>query len=136
VTTPANRSGPARALLLALGAGTLANGLWMLADASRWFARIASDTGPYNGHLVRDVGAAYAAAGAALVAAALRPAARGPLAAVALVFLGLHALTHAVELASGHAHGGLALELFGVYAPALLVLVLTAASLRRPAEVA
>jgi hypothetical protein len=136
MTSPGSPGGGARALLLVLGAGTLANGLWMLADAARWFARIASDTGPYNGHLVRDVGAAYAAAGAALVWGALRPAARGPLAAVALVFLGLHALTHALELVSGHAHGSLALELFGVYAPALVVLVLAAAALRRPAEVA
>jgi hypothetical protein len=135
MTTPASRGGGARALLLVLGVSTLGNGLWMLADAARWFARIASDTGPYNGHLVRDVGAAYAAAGAALVWAALRPDARGPLAAVALVFLGIHAATHAMELVAGHAHGSLALELFGVYLPAVLVLVLAAAALRRPVEV-
>ena len=135
MTTPRTAGGTPRLLLLVLGATTLANGLAMLLAAGPWFARVASDTGPYNGHLVRDVGAAYLAAGAALVWAALRPALRGPLAAVALVFLGLHAATHAVELFSGHVHGSLVLELLGVHLPALLVLFLAAAALRRPSEV-
>jgi len=124
-----------RTLLLLLGAGNVANGLVMLGAAEPWFARIASDTGPFNGHLVRDVGAAYAAAGVALLFAALRPAARGPLVAAAAVFLGLHAGTHLVELFSGHSHGSLLLEVLGVHLPALLVVVLAAAFLRRPAEV-
>ena len=84
---------------------------------------------------MRDVGAAYAAAGVALLFAAFRPAARGPLTAAAAVFLGLHAGTHLVELVSGHAHGSVLLEVFGVHLPALIVLVLAAAFLRRPAEV-
>jgi hypothetical protein len=124
-----------RTLLVLLGAGNLANGLVMLGAAAPWFARIASDTGPFNGHLVRDVGAAYAAAGAALLFAAYRPAARGPLVAAAAVFLALHAGTHLVELASGHSHGSALLEVFGVHLPALLVLVLATAFLRRPVEV-
>ena len=124
-----------RTLLVLLGAGQVANGLVMLGAAAPWFERIARETGPFNGHLVRDVGAAYAAAGAALLFAAFRPAARGPLAAAAAVFLGLHALTHLLELVSGHAHGSALLEVFGVHLPALVVLVLAAAFLRRPAEV-
>jgi hypothetical protein len=124
-----------RTLLLLLGAGNVANGLVMLAAAAPWFARIASDTGPFNGHLVRDVGAAYVAAGTALLFAAFRPAARGPLTAAAAAFLGLHAGTHLLELFSGHSHGSRLLEVFGVHLPALVVLVLAAAFLRRPAEV-
>lgn len=126
----------ARGVLLALGVGSLLNGGWMLLDAARWFGLIASDTGPLNLHLVRDVGAAYAAAGAALVWGALRPALRGPLAAMAAVFLGLHALTHLYEAASGVTSLGHVLEDFpGVHLPALLVVWLAVASLRRPAEV-
>jgi hypothetical protein len=124
-----------RSLLLLLGAGNVANGVVMLLAAAPWFARIASDTGPFNGHLVRDVGAAYVAAGVALLFAAVRPAARGPLVAAAAAFLGLHAGTHLVELFSGHSHDGLLLEVFGVHLPALVVVILAAVSLRRPAEV-
>jgi predicted anti-sigma-YlaC factor YlaD len=124
-----------RTLLLLLGAGNVANGVVMLFAAAPWFARIASDTGPFNGHLVRDVGAAYVAAGVALLFAAVRPAARGPLAAAAAAFLGLHAGTHLVELFSGESRDGLLLEVFGVHLPALIVVILAAASLRRPAEV-
>jgi hypothetical protein len=131
-----NSDSPAlRSLLLLLGAGNVANGAVMLLAAAPWFARIASDTGPFNGHLVRDVGAAYIAAGVALLFAAVRPAARGPLTAAAGAFLGLHAGTHLVELFSGHSHGSLLLEVFGVHLPALVVVILAAASLRRPAEV-
>lgn len=129
------RGGVTSVLLWVLGVGMLVNGLAMLLSANAWFASIASDTGPYNGHLVRDVGAAYLAAGTALVWGGFRPALRGPLAAVALVFLGIHAATHAAELLSGHVHGSAALELLGVYLPALLVLILAATAPRRPSEV-
>jgi hypothetical protein len=121
-------------LLLLLGASNVVNGLWMLLDAAGWYEAIASDTGPLNVHFVRDIGAAYAAAGAALVWGAFAPAARAALAAVAAVFLGIHALTHLLETFGGHSHGVPALELFGVHLPALLVAILAAAALRRPAE--
>jgi hypothetical protein len=123
------------ALLLAvLGAGFLGNGVWMLFDAARWFAAIASDTGAFNGHLVRDVGAAFCAAGAALLWGARRPALRGPLAAVAAVFLGLHALVHVVETASGALPDGSWLsDLPGVHLPALAVAALALHALRAPA---
>lgn len=134
MTTWRTAGGSERLLLWVLGAGALANGLAMLLAAGPWFARVASDTGPYNAHLVRDVGAAYLAAGTALIWGGLRPALRGPLAAVALVFLGLHAATHALELLSGHVHGSMALEILGVYLPALLVLFLAAAALRRRSQ--
>jgi len=111
--------------LLVLGVLFLGNGAWMLLDSARWFARVASATGAFNAHFVRDVGAAYAAAGAALVLAALRPAARAALAGVAGVFLGIHAVVHVVESASGALpHGALWDDFPGVHLPALLVLAL------------
>jgi hypothetical protein len=125
----------AETLLYVLGAGAVLNGVWMLLDAARWFGLVASDTGPLNVHLVRDVGAAYATAGAALLLGARRPELRAPLAAVAGLFLGLHALTHLYEAASGVTSLGHVLEDFpGVHLPALLVIWL-AARARRPAEV-
>lgn len=123
-------------VLLVLGAGAALNGVWMLLDAARWFGLIAARTGPSNLHLVRDVGAAYLASGVALLWAARRPALRGPLAAVAGVFLGLHALTHVLEVAGGSSSPVHLLEdLPGVHLPALLVCWLAVAALRRPLEV-
>jgi hypothetical protein len=123
-------------ILTVLGVGACLNGLWMLLDAARWFGLVAASTGPSNVHLVRDVGAAYLTSGVALLWAARRPPLRGPLAAVAGVFLGLHALTHVLEAASGVTSPGHLLEdLPGVHLPALLVTWLAVASLRRPAEV-
>jgi hypothetical protein len=132
--TDGTTAGRGATLALALlGAGFLGNGLWMLADAGPWFARIASETGAFNGHLVRDVGAAYAAAGVALVWGAARPELRGPLAAVAAVFLGIHALVHVVEAATGALPAGSwVADLPGVHLPALLVAGLALQALRAP----
>jgi hypothetical protein len=128
-------TGTRAVLLYALGAGAALNGAWMLLDAARWFGAVASDTGPLNLHLVRDVGAAYLTAGVALLAAARSPLHRGPLAGLAALFLALHALTHLVEVARGVTSlGHLAEDLPGVYAPALVLVWLAAASWRRPAE--
>ena len=66
-------------LLLLLGAIFLVNGLIMLAAPEPWFVRIAADTGAFNPHLVRDVGAAYATSGIAAIWAARVPHWRAPL---------------------------------------------------------
>jgi hypothetical protein len=131
-TTPGRAAG---LVLAALGFLFLGNGLWMLADAERWFARIASETGAFNGHLVRDVGAAFTAAAVALLWGAWRPPHRGPLAAVAAVFLGLHALVHVVESATGALPAGSWLaDLPGVHLPALVVAGLALHALRSAPE--
>ena len=114
-----------RWLLLLLGAGGAVNGLFMLLTSEAWFARIAADTGPFNVHLVQDVGAAYVTAGLASMWAAQAPAWRVPLAASAALFLGLHGLIHVVEVARGVQPPAHLLEDFpGVYLPALLLVAL------------
>ncbi|MCC8946111.1 hypothetical protein H8A97_13600, partial [Bradyrhizobium sp. Arg62] len=54
----------------------LANGLVMLSAGSLWWSLVpgAADTGPFNSHLVQDVGIAFIAAGLGLAARALWPA--------------------------------------------------------------
>jgi hypothetical protein len=109
-------------ILLLLGIGGTVNGLFMLFASDAWFARIAADTGPFNVHLVRDVGAAYVTAGLASVWAARAPHWRVPLSAAAAAFLGLHGLIHVAEVLSGAQPPGHLLEDFpGVYLPALLL---------------
>ena len=60
-------------ILLLLGIGGIVNGLIMLFASEAWFASVAADTGPFNVHLVRDVGAAYVTSGIASAWAARAP---------------------------------------------------------------
>ena len=116
------RRGATYWILLALGSGGIVNGLFMLFTSEGWFANVAADTGPFNVHLVRDVGAAYVTSGIASVWAARAPAWRLPLAASAALFLGLHGLIHVFEVATGVQPPLHLLEDFpGVYLPALLL---------------
>src|SRR5262245_31985911 len=109
-------------ILLLLGIGVTLNGVIMLFSSEPWFTRIAADTGPFNAHLVRDVGAAYVTSGVASVWAARAPAWRLPLATTAALFLGLHGLVHVAEVLSGVQPPLHLLEDFpGVYLPALLL---------------
>ena len=111
-----------RWILLLLGLGASVNGLFMLFTSEGWFARIAAYTGPFNVHLVQDVGAAYLTAGIASLWAARVPAWRLPLATSAALFIGIHGLIHGVEVARGVQPAVHLLEDFpGVYLPALLL---------------
>lgn len=125
----------------ALGAAALltaGNALWMLVAPAHWYHELPANvpaTGAYNEHFVRDIGCAVLVMAVALAWAALRPAVRLPLAAVATLFLVAHALLHVFDswrgyLPPGHWHHDLA----GVYAPALASIVLVLALLRRDAR--
>ena len=119
-------------ILLLLGIGGALNGVIMLVASEPWFTSIAADTGPFNVHLVRDVGAAYVTSGLATIWAARAPQWRTPLATAAALFLGLHGLVHVEEVLSGAKPPAHMLEDFpGVYLPALL---LTAIALRSRAR--
>src|SRR5262249_23961446 len=88
-------------------------------------------TGPFNAHFVRDIGAAFAMMGAALLAGALRPALRVPALAFTSLFYVLHALVHVTDTLAGRlppSHW--AIDLPGVYLPAAVLVVLTAAAWR------
>jgi hypothetical protein len=109
-------------ILLLLGLGGIVNGIFMLFTSEAWFGAIAAYTGPFNVHLVQDVGAAYVTAGIASVWAARAPAWRAPLAASAALFLGLHGGIHLVEVLRGVQPAAHLVEDFpGVYLPALLL---------------
>src|SRR5580698_333522 len=86
------------AALLALAMAV--NGLVMLAAGRWWYGAVpgVTQTGPFNPHFVKDIGAAYLVVGATFAWFAGRPspAARGAVAAAA-VFLGLHAGVHIVD---------------------------------------
>jgi hypothetical protein len=124
-------------LLLALGLGMAANGIWMLLDPGSWYHELPAgvpDYGPLNVHFVRDIGCAFVTVGVALVWAARRPAHRLPLAAIATLFLVAHAVLHVHDTLRGlvDAHHWW-LDVPGVYLPAV-VLVIACFQLKRTEE--
>jgi uncharacterized protein YjeT (DUF2065 family) len=88
-----------------LGIGLAVNGLMMLGAPAAWYAAVpgVAETGPFNPHFVRDIGAAYLAAGGSLLWFAAQPAARA-VAQAGAAFLTLHALIHVWDAAAGRAH--------------------------------
>ena len=110
-------------ILLAIAMGgnglVIAAGLW-------WYGAVAgvTETGPFNPHFVKDIGAAYLVVGLAFVWLSARPsgAALGATQAAA-AFLTLHALIHVGEAIGnpmGIAHLGR--DFPGVLLPALLAI--------------
>jgi hypothetical protein len=112
------------AVALVLGIALAANGLVMLGVPDGWYVAVPGvpQTGPFNPHFVRDIGAAYIVSGAALVWFAFDRAARSA-AIAAAAFLTLHALIHLWDATAGreHAHQLLA-DLPTVFLPAVLAI--------------
>ncbi|MEM7119723.1 MAG: hypothetical protein AAF563_00515 [Pseudomonadota bacterium] len=92
-----------RLILGANGLFALANGAFMLAASESWFTEIAAYTGPYNVHLVQDVGAAFIVSGLSLLACLWRPS-LWPAAMTGAGFLCVHGLIHLVDILTGHVH--------------------------------
>ena len=113
-------------LAFILGIGLAANGLIMLGAPADWYAMVPGvpETGPFNAHFVRDIGAAYLVAGATLTYFAFERAAR-PAALAGAAFLALHALVHLWDAAAGreHAHA-LLVDLPSVFLPPALALLI------------
>jgi hypothetical protein len=112
-------------LLLVSAAIGAANATWMLVDPRHWYHDLPAavpDTGPFNEHFVRDIGAAFATVAVALVWAAFAPRWRPPLVAIATLFVTAHALLHVFDTLRGFldAHHWL-LDLPGVYLPAAIL---------------
>jgi uncharacterized protein YjeT (DUF2065 family) len=107
-----------------VGIGLVANGLTMLAIPDTWYALVpgVSQTGPFNPHFVRDIGAAYLVAGVTLVWFAVDRAKR-PAAQAGATFLAIHALVHLWDAAAGreHAHQ-LLVDLPTVFLPPALAI--------------
>jgi hypothetical protein len=117
-----------RAFYIVASALALANGAWMLAAPGSWFTTLPAglpDTGPFNAHLVRDFGVAFAMMGAGLAWCARNPSrARGVHLAVT-VFLAAHALIHVADLLGGRLpHRHWLLDAPFTFVPPLLFLAL------------
>ena len=110
-------------LASALGFGLLFNGLIMFAIPAAWYANIpgVAETGPFNAHFVRDIGAAYLVAAAALIWFAASPKAQSAVQAGA-AFLTLHALVHLWDAVAGREHAHQLIDLATVFLPSVLAI--------------
>jgi uncharacterized protein YjeT (DUF2065 family) len=110
-----------------VGLGLVANGLTMLAVPDAWYGLVPGvpQTGPFNPHFVRDIGAAYLVAGASLVWFALDRATR-PAALAGAAFLAIHALVHLWDAAAGREHvHQLLIDLPTIFLPPALAIWIT-----------
>lgn len=117
------------ASLLALILG--ANGFVMLFASLWWFGAVpgVTATGPYNPHLVRDVGAAYLATAAALGLFAARPRQAAPVLIPAALFLTVHSAIHVFDAVCGtRPLADTARDFAGVHLPTLITLGLALAA--------
>lgn len=125
---PGPYGGPVRLLFALTALGLLANALYMLAAPYHWFIHLPGDVpdfGPFNVHMVRDIGCANLVFGGVAVVALLRPVYSQAAAWLLTAFYGAHALVHVFDTARGHVHGGhWLMDLPLVYIPALIFLAL------------
>jgi hypothetical protein len=112
------------------------NGLAMLFAGDWWYGIVpgVTQTGPYNPHFVRDIGAAYLVTAISLGWFAWRPRQGWPALVIGALFLTLHAAIHVYDATCGTRPLQDALrDLAGVYLPALVALGLALAT---PKEIA
>jgi len=115
-----------RLLALVVGIAVAADGVAMLLAGADWYAAVpgVTETGPFNPHFVKDIGAAYLTAGLSLCWFAGRASLPARGASIAgVLFLGLHGLIHLAE-AAGDPHGALHLarDFAAVLLPPILAL--------------
>ena len=110
------------------------NGMRMLLFPLSWyrdFPAAVPHTGPFNQHFVRDIGVAYLVAALGFGWCALRPDRARPVHFGLTVFFLGHALIHLADILAGrlpHAHWLIDSPL--VFAPALILLLLSVPSVR------
>ena len=86
-----------------LGAGAVANGLYMLASPTHWYLLVpgVTTTGPFNQHFIRDIGLIYFFVGTAFLVGAAMARYRVVLWCASTLWLAAHALFHFWEVAVG-----------------------------------
>jgi hypothetical protein len=110
-----------------LAAVLAANGLAMLFAGFWWYGAVpgVTQTGPYNPHFVRDIGAIYLVTAAGLAWFAWRPRQGWPALVAGAAFLTLHAAVHVYDAACGAAPVQMLVRDFtGVFLPAALALLI------------
>jgi uncharacterized protein YjeT (DUF2065 family) len=119
-------------IAVALGLGSVANGLFMLIAPSPWYFAIpgVTTTGPFNQHFIRDIGFIFLFIGAGFLIGASRAQYRVVLWAASTTWLAGHALFHFWEVAVGIcAPAAISRDFGGVTLPAILGALITCRAL-------
>ena len=90
-----------RLVLFIFAVGTLVNGVWMLAAPQSWYTDLpggVADTGPYNGHFIRDLGVVFVFIASGFVWCAMRPDRSRNVLLVNTLFFSGHAVLHLLDL--------------------------------------
>lgn len=115
-------------IAVVLGLAMLLNGIAMMIDPFQWFFTVpgVAKTGPFNQHLVRDIGLIDIMIGGAFLAGAFRPAIRVAAWGLPALWLTGHAIFHFWEVMVGICVPSVLLSDFpAVTMPALIGLGLT-----------
>ena len=99
------------------------NAILMLFAAVQWYATMPGvpQTGPYNPHFVRDIGAIYLVAAGGLAWFAWRPVQRWPALVGVAAFLTLHSVVHIHDALLSPVGGhDLARDFPGIFLPPLI----------------
>ena len=125
-----------RALYLIFGLIALFNGVWMLASPESWYTGLPAavpDTGPFNGHFIRDLGVVFLLIAGGFAWCAWHVDRSKPVLIVITLFYVGHAIVHLLDLLSGrlpHSHWGI--DTPAVFLPALILIVMIFVPPRKP----
>jgi hypothetical protein len=113
----------------------VANGLWMIFDPAGWFVGLPAavpDTGPFNPHLVRDVGVAFTVCGIGFAWCAQNLDRALPVFVGIVLFNAGHAATHVADILEGRlppSHW--LIDTPAVFAPTIVLIVMGVVLARR-----
>jgi hypothetical protein len=117
-----------RVLFLVFGVLSLFNGLWMLFAPLSWYNDLPAgvpDTGPYNGHFIRDLGLVFVLIAVGFLWSVHRVRQSRPILFVITVFFVGHAILHVVDLLTSRLpHSHWAMDTPAVFLPAILLILL------------
>ncbi len=120
-----------RALVTAFTIFTAGTGALLIVEPHTFYTNIpgVATSGPFNGHLLRDVGLAYATLAFGAAFALRHPSNARAVTLMAAIYLLGHAALHAFKKVSSANTGAAISEAPGVYLPAVFALIL---ALRAP----
>ena len=111
------------------------NGAWMLFFPLSWYTNLPADvphTGPFNPHFVRDLGVVYIVVALAFGWSARNIDRSRPVHLALTAFFAGHALIHLADIVVVRLpHSHWLIDTPGVFAPALIMIVLAVPSVRR-----
>jgi hypothetical protein len=117
-----------RILYFTLGLLSTINGIWMLISPESWYSDLPAgvpDTGPYNGHFIRDLGLMFALIAGGFFWAAFKLHQSRPILFVITLFFCGHALLHLLDLLTARLpHSHWTMDTPAVFLPAILLIFL------------